>query len=121
MLKYTAIDCYNERSRQREREISFSSLSREDEEKLYQINQYSDVRYHFTVGKFQVEVENELLATGIEQLSECDREIILLYYFLGFKNRDIAEFYNLTERTVARYKSRAIKQMRKAMQEELEG
>ena len=118
VLQYTAIDCYNEQSRQRKREILFSALSQEEMTEVYRISQYSEIRDYFTVGKFQVGVEDDFLVDAIAQLSELKRGIILLYYFLGFRNRDIAEIYGLTETTISRYKCRALRQMKIILQKE---
>ena len=85
---------------------------------VYRISQYSEIRDYFTVGKFQVGVEDEFLVDAIAQLSELKRGIILLYYFLGFRNRDIAEIYGLTETTISRYKCRALRQMKIILQKE---
>lgn len=119
VLRYTAIDCYNDYSRRRKWETSFSSLSQEDRVELYQVGEDFNMSRCFTVDAFQVEVQNELLADAIERLDEHSRKIILLYYFLGFKNSEIAELYGCTMRTVCRHKDIALKRMRKTVKRNL--
>jgi RNA polymerase sigma-70 factor (ECF subfamily) len=55
----------------------------------------------------------ELVAT-LSQLSERRREIVLLKYFGGLRNQEIAQVLELDERTVASHLSRALKDLHEA-------
>jgi RNA polymerase sigma-70 factor (ECF subfamily) len=61
-----------------------------------------------------VAIQNEslqLLLTKIEAMSPRRREVLLLRYFGGLRNREIASTLSLDERTVSAYLSRALAEL----------
>lgn len=63
-----------------------------------------------------VEVQNEPLGHAIERLTPYRQEIILLYFFLGFKNKEIAALYGCNARKISYHKMRAVRQIRAEME-----
>lgn len=63
-----------------------------------------------------IEVQNELLGHAIERLTPYRQEIILLYFFLGFKNKEIAALYGCNAGKISYHKMRAVRQIRSEME-----
>ena len=61
--------------------------------------------------------EHLLLRACMEQLGGEERRIFLLHAVAGFKHREIAEFMELPLATVLSKYSRAVKKMRKYLEE----
>lgn len=70
--------------------------------KRNQMQFYEEMDY----GSQQVEETNDLFEF-VCQLEECYREVIILYYFEGFKVKEIASILGITEGTVKSRLSRA--------------
>ena len=76
--------------------------------------------YHFNVHGSQVEVQDECLGAAMNRLSVDEQEVLLLYYFLGFKNEEIAQMSGCTMRTVIRRKNKGLASMKKDLEEQYE-
>lgn len=63
-----------------------------------------------------LEVQNEPLGHAIERLTPYRREILLLSFFLGFKNKEIAALYGCNVRKISYHKMRAVRQIRAEME-----
>lgn len=79
-------------------------------------DRYPCMVYHFQVREWLVEVQNELLGHAIERLTPYRQEIILLYFFLGFKNKEIAALYGCNAGKISYHKMRAVRQIRSEME-----
>ncbi|MEB5970136.1 sigma factor-like helix-turn-helix DNA-binding protein [Enterococcus gallinarum] len=71
----------------------------------------------FTVLGVPIGIENELLATSIENLSDIQRKIILLYYFIGLNDLEIAKFLNLKRSTVNRQRNQSLSLIKEDLEE----
>ena len=88
VLKYASISYYHANRRRMEHEVSFSSLLEKDLAEVSTTDRYPCMLYRFQVREWLVEVQSEPLGHAIERLTPYRQEIILLYFFLGFKNKD---------------------------------
>ena len=61
-------------------------------------------------------MQSEPLGHDIERLTPYKQEIILLYFFLGFKNKEIAALYGCNVRKISYHKMRAVRQIRAEME-----
>lgn len=61
----------------------------------------------------------DIVADAIMSLSEDQRHIILLYYFLGRSDYEIADELNMVRRTVSRYRNRALSSLREFLGKEM--
>lgn len=61
----------------------------------------------------------DIVADAIMSLSEDQRRIILLYYFLGFSDYEIADELNMVRRTVSRYRNKALSSLRDFLEKEM--
>ena len=116
VLKYASISYYHANRRRTEHEVSFSSLLEKDLAEVSTADRYPCMVYHFQVREWLVEVQNELLGHAIERLTPYRQEIILLYFFLGFKNKEIAALYGCNAGKISYHKMRAVRQIRSEME-----
>jgi RNA polymerase sigma factor, sigma-70 family len=116
ILKYRARDYFRALKRQAEKEISFSELSEQDLAKLSVTDEYFKDAFSFSVQGYEVSVSDEQLAEALNTLSADRRDIILLAFFLGMNDREIAEQLNLVRRTVSRRRVSILQEIKKIME-----
>ena len=116
VLKYAAITYYHANRRRKAHEVSFSSLLEKDLAEVSTTDRYPCMLYHFQVREWLIEVQSEPLGNAIERLTPYRREIILLSYFLGFKNKEIATLYGCNPKNISYHKMRAVRQIRAEME-----
>lgn len=116
VLKYASISHYHATHRRKEKEVSFSSLLEKDLAEISTADKYPCMLSHFRVREWLVEVQSEQLSIAIEHLTPYRREIILLYFFLGFKNKEIAVLYGCNAKNISYHKMRAVRQIREEME-----
>ncbi len=97
-------------------EQSYSALT---DTKLYELSQEDAEISHierncrmFQVQGINVPVYCEKLGQALSYLMPRDREIILLYFFVGAKTKSIARAMNIDPTTVRRHRKAAIRKMR---------
>jgi DNA-directed RNA polymerase specialized sigma24 family protein len=61
----------------------------------------------------EVIVEDERLATALSKLPELRREVLLLYYFVSYRDEAIGRLYGRCRSTINRRRNVALKQLRK--------
>lgn len=99
------------------KETSFSMI----DEQI--INQFSTTDqkpsdYHtFSLDRFPIYIESDLLAEALKQLSSRKREILLLYYFLELDTQEIAEILDLHRTTIYRHRKDALEFIKNFMEE----
>ena len=116
VLKYASISYYHANRRRMEHEVSFSSLLEKDLAEVSTTDRYPCMLYRFQVREWLVEVQSEPLGHAIERLTPYRQEIILLYFFLGFKNKEIAALYGCNAGKISYHKMRAVRQIRSEME-----
>ena len=97
VIHYAAINAWRDRDRRRQREISFEYLT---EEKFYPfsttdkyfIDPYK--QYPVTICGQRVILTNGELAEALSSLPDKKREIIFLYFFGHYTQREIGEMYD---------------------------
>ena len=60
-----------------------------------------------------VTVDNERLATALSRLPKLRREVLLLYYFVGYRDEAIGRLYGRCRSTINHRRNVALKQLRK--------
>ena len=86
------------------------------------INQFSTIDYKpsdyhiFSLDDYTVNVENDLLAEALKQLTSRKREIILLHYFMHMGTQEIADLLDVYPSTVYRNKQSALETMKTFME-----
>lgn len=115
-LKLTARDCYRRIRRRGEREIVLSELSEQDLARLSVTDEYFKDAYSFSVLGFDITVSDVDLAEALTALPADRRDIILLSYFLGMNDREIAQRLNLVQRTINYRRTSTLQELKKFME-----
>jgi RNA polymerase sigma factor (sigma-70 family) len=70
----------------------------------------------FHIKGHSISLANESLAVALSKLSDEKREIIFLYYFFGFNDREIARKYRCTRNMIRYRRRRALQLLRVEME-----
>lgn len=116
VIKNALIDYRRQINNERKRLVSFSDLSQSEINELICQDTYNVSLDCVSSSKFQVYVENELLHSALNTLRDKDCDIIILAYWLGMKDTEIAEQMNLSRRTVTDIRHRALKKLKSYME-----
>ena len=116
VLREEARDYARDLARQGEREVSLSGLSEEEMARLYVLDEYPSDQFHFDVLGYDIAVKNERLADALGSLSDDKRGIVLLAYFLGMTDQEIADKLNVVRRTVQYRRASSLKEMKKRLE-----
>ena len=118
VLKYNAIDIQRRISRQSKREVTFSELTEQELAKLSVTDKYFTDEYVFPILGESVGVSDADLAEALNAIPDDRREIVLMSYFFDMTDREIAQRLNMARRTVAHYRTSALKQLKIIMESE---
>ena len=112
VLKYTLINFYREKNRQNEREIAFSDMSEREFAGIAISDVYFAEEHKFYVLGETVSVADADLAKALNALPANRLEIVLMSYFLGMNDREIAEQLNMVRGTVNYRKNSSLKKLK---------
>ena len=116
ILKNEAINIQKHYQRMNDLQISFSELMPEQLVELSTYDDYSTDYDLYKVMGYDVKIKNELLSESLQELSEEERFILLLYG-LGFNDGEIADLLKIVRRTVNYKRQRGFEKVRKRMEE----
>ena len=124
VIRYAAINAWRERNRRRQKEISFEYLT---EEKFYPLNtsdkhfaaHYEE--YPVTICGQTIILTNGELADAMLSLPEKKREVIYLYFFGNYTQREIGEIYGNGKSTVWHHLHSALQMLQEEMEVLLHG
>ncbi len=111
VLKNEAIDIRREYARFNKRFTSLEMLPTESIEELSYLDEYSVDSEIFLILGFEILIKDSQMAQAINSLSEIRRRIILLYFFSGFNDREIAQILGINSKTVWYQRISAIKEL----------
>ena len=116
VLRHEAINAWRDLKRKEEREISLDYLMSEKHFEPSTMDSYFEKQDKPTVflvlGK-EVIVDDERLAIALSRLPHLRREVLLLYYFLGYRDGAIGRLYECCRSSINRRRNVALKQLRK--------
>ena len=98
-----------------EYEITFSELPQDEMDSLFVLDEYSTDSFHFAVNGFDVPIKNEALYNALSELPPRKRDIVLLAYFLGMTDVEIALALNMVSRTVQYQRTSTLAKLYKLM------
>lgn len=116
ILRNEAINIQKHYQRMNDLQISLSELTPEQLAQLSVYDEYSTDYNLYTVMGYDVKIKNELLNEALQELSEEERFILLLYG-LGFNDGEIADLLKLVRRTVNYKRQKGFEKIRKRMEE----
>lgn len=93
-------------------DADFYALSKEDET----ADQSEESCRVFHVRGMNIPVYNERLSLALSYLMPKDREIVLLYFFKGLKDADVALLVHISQSTVARRRKAAMGRLRELLE-----
>ena len=115
VLKCEACNGYREISRRQKRVTSLEDLSEAEWAQLAVYDRYSWEYTTFPVGGAVILIEDDRLAEALLGLSQEDREIFMMHWFLNMVDREIAEYMNMARRTVNTRRQKAYRLLKELM------
>lgn len=116
VLHHEALNAWRDLKRKEEREVSLDYLMSEKYFEPSAMDSYFEKQDKPTIflmwGK-EVVVDNEQLATALSRLPQLRREVLLLYYFLDYRDGAIGRLYGRCRSSINRRRNVALKQLRK--------
>ena len=115
VLHNEACDAHKELHRHKAKEITFSDLTLEEARQLHTFDEYFKGETAFErAGK---KITPKLLLEAIRTLPEEKRKAILLYYFEGMNDTEIAELFNTSRSTIQYRRTSSFEKLRKYLEE----
>ena len=116
VLRHEAINAWRDLKRKEAREISLDYLMSEKYFAPSVMDSYFEKQDKPTVflvlGK-KVIVDDKRLATALSRLPLLRQEVLLLYYFVGYRDEAIGRLYGRCRSSINRRRNVALKQLRK--------
>ena len=103
----------------RNKEISYCELPEIVVEKLAVWDEYESDYTAFDVCGIEVRVLDDDLAEAIKYLSEKDREILLMYFFLGMSDTEIGDRLKINRSTSFRSRKNSLEEIKKKLKENM--
>ena len=97
------------------RRIAEHETNLKEVDKLYTMDEYPVEYFQFSVDGETVEVRNELLANALTSLPSEKRDTVLLAYWLGKTDAEIAQRVNRAKSTVQYQRTRTLEKLKKYM------
>ena len=115
-LKNESIDIERKNKYLRQIQILFCELSEKQINIIFSNDFYFSDCYSFNVKGFRIHITNDILGEAISLLPELRQKIILLSYFIGYNDKEISGFLNVTQDTVWYQRTVGIKTLRKILE-----
>lgn len=117
LLSNTAKELYRKQQRQKAHETPFSELSDGELAALCAEDTYGSVEEVFDVLGDAVVVNDGDIAEALKGLPPEKRDIVLLSYFIGMTDREIAERMDIMRRTVTNRRASSLRELKRIMEE----
>ena len=119
VLYHAALGAYKKLRKKQQFEVSLDYLREFDFEPVATTDECFvkyDVPTTFTICGKTVIVENEHLAAALFRLPEKRREVLFLWYYLGYSDAEISKMCGISRSAVFRRRKIALRFMRKEME-----
>ncbi len=114
-LKGVVIDYRRYLDNRQKHEILFSEMPELKINELSTVDEYKCELYNFQVLGYAIEVKDVLLAEALLHLTEKKRNVVLLAYFLGMTDTEIAREMHLVSNTIKEHRKRSLELLRQKM------
>lgn len=118
VLRDKSRDIERQRKRRAQKEVCFSAVSEQQLAQFFVFDEYPSENTYFGVLDYRVAIKDDRLADAIASLPGEKRDILLLSYFLGMNDREIAEVMNMIKRTVQRRRISSIQKIKSRLESE---
>lgn len=108
-----------ELKRRKKKEISFCELPEVVIENLAVLDDYEADYTLFSVCGIDIRILDDELAEAIKYLSEKDREILLMYFFLGMSDTEIGDRLKINRSTSFRSRKNSLEEIKKKLKENM--
>ena len=116
VINNAAIDAARGIARRAEREISLSQLTRDEEASLATTDEYDLGSTRFSIHGDNVTVSDIRLGQAIASLPPQRREVILLSYFTGLNDPQIANLLHMEPNTIRYRKHASLRRLRSILE-----
>ena len=116
ILRGEAVDYYRYVNYLQKHEKSIESLSSEESGELYVSDEYRSDDHLFKVLEYDLGIKSDLLAEVLHLLSQKKRDVILLSFFLGMSDTEIARIMRVVNSTIHEHKKKALKLMKSELE-----
>ena len=116
VLRNEANRIHNERKKNQSLEQHMASLSLDHLSLLTTEDQYFHNDHIFEVYGMQIVVTGDHLAKVLASLPSLKRDIILLYYFPGLTDREIAELMNVVRQNISKHRKKTLQELREQLE-----
>ena len=99
---------YKTLTRRSKHEKSFYDMSEFESKENVISDEYPSEYMDFSVSGYCIRVLDEKLGEALERLSEGQRNIVLMFYYLDMSDSEIAGLYNLSRSTIFRRRKNAL-------------
>ena len=110
------------KAKRAEKEVPFSALSDTDIDAIYTEDEVVECidneKVFFTIDGQAIMIRNLRIGQAISFLLPRDREIIILFYFAGKNEAEIAERFRVDRTTINRRRRAAEKKLRKILEDQ---
>ena len=113
VLRNEAKNHLRDLSRQRSREIQFSSLSQHEIDKLCTVDEYPSDSILFTAYGYVLHIRNELVAAAFAGLPEQEQGILILHCVLELADGEIGGLVGMSRSAVQRHRTKALNELRR--------
>lgn len=117
VLKYNARNYYAKQKEQGNREVPIAELSEQELSRLAYSDEYAFDETIFDVQGEAVSVKDGDIAEALNALQKEKRDIVLLAYFVGMSDREIAECMDMVRRTVTYRRTSTLRELKKRLEE----
>lgn len=116
-LKGEKIDYIRHMEYLHKNEVMISELSQEELNQLFVQDEYDLESFRFQVLNYDIEVKDSLIAEALTLLTKKKRDVILLSYFMGMSDAEIARKMKLVWSTVNEHRRRSLEILKEVMEE----
>ena len=99
------------------KEVLFCEMSDTEQFEQGKVDTYFYDYVSFQVFHFTIYVSDEKLATTLNTLSKKQRDVILLCYFQGLNDREIAELYHVSRSAISSRRNRGLQKLKMLLTE----
>lgn len=116
-LKGEKIDYIRHMEYLHKNEVMISELSQGELNQLFVQDEYDLESFRFQVLNYDIEVKDSLIAEALTLLTKKKRDVILLSYFMGMSDAEIARKMKLVRSTVNEHRRRSLEILKEVMEE----
>lgn len=115
-IRYQAINLYRENSGYAEHNVSFEEIPNDYFSECGECDTYTILQYHFEAFGYKFSVNDYNLGKALLQIPKKKRDVILMYYFAGYKLTEVAEMLGKPHQNISYLHIRALKKLREIME-----